>query len=78
MQIMPMLLGYARVSTEGQELHGQLEALAVAGCERTYSEKASGADSERKALGKLLREAQEGDVVVVTRLDRRRERPADQ
>ena len=65
-----MLLGYARVSTDGQELQAQLEALAAAGCEKTYREKASGADSERKELAKLLRETNPGDTIVVTRLDR--------
>jgi DNA invertase Pin-like site-specific DNA recombinase len=65
-----MLLGYARVSTDGQELQGQLEALAAAGCEKSYSEKASGADGERKALARLLKAAVAGDTIVVTRLDR--------
>jgi DNA invertase Pin-like site-specific DNA recombinase len=65
-----MLLGYARVSTDGQELQGQLEALAAAGVEKTYSEKASGADGSRKALAKLLQQARPGDTIVVTRLDR--------
>ena len=65
-----MLRGYARVSTDAQSLEGQLEALKAAGCQRVYSEKGSGADSDRKALAKLMREAAVGDVVVVTRLDR--------
>jgi DNA invertase Pin-like site-specific DNA recombinase len=65
-----MLLGYARVSTDAQGLEGQLEGLRAAGCKQIYSEKRSGADSERKALAKLLKEAGPGDTVVVTRLDR--------
>jgi DNA invertase Pin-like site-specific DNA recombinase len=65
-----MLLGYARVSTDAQGLEAQLEALKTAGCERVYSEKQSGADINRKALAKLLKEAGPGDVLVVSRLDR--------
>jgi DNA invertase Pin-like site-specific DNA recombinase len=65
-----VLLGYARVSTDAQGLEAQIEALQAAGCERLYSEKRSGADADRKALGKLLKEASPGDIVVVTRLDR--------
>jgi DNA invertase Pin-like site-specific DNA recombinase len=65
-----MLLGYARVSTDAQGLAAQMEALKTAGCRRIYSEKRSGADSDRKALAKLLRAASPGDIVVVTRLDR--------
>ena len=65
-----MLLGYARVSTDAQSLDAQLAALKVAGCERVYSEKRSGADSSRQALAKLIKEASPGDTVVVTRLDR--------
>jgi DNA invertase Pin-like site-specific DNA recombinase len=61
---------YARVSTDAQSLLGQLEALKAAGCQRVYSEKGSGVDSERKALARLMREASAGDVVVVTRLHR--------
>jgi DNA invertase Pin-like site-specific DNA recombinase len=65
-----VLLGYARVSTDAQSLEAQLEALKAAGCERVYSEKRSGADSDRKALARLIKEASAGDVVIVTRLDR--------
>src|SRR5262249_56259171 len=42
----------------------------AAGCERTYAEKRSGADGERKELGRLLNAARPDDTVVVTRLDR--------
>ena len=47
-----------------------MEALTAAGCEKIYSEKRSGADTDRKALAKLLKEAGPGDTIVVTRLDR--------
>jgi DNA invertase Pin-like site-specific DNA recombinase len=62
--------GYARVSTTGQELDTQLEQLKEAGCVRIFQEKVSGAKSDRAQLQKLLRVLREGDVVVVTRLDR--------
>ena len=65
-----MILGYARVSTDGQSLEAQLTALKAAGCERIYAEKRSGAETDRKALAKLMRDASPGDTVVVTRLDR--------
>jgi DNA invertase Pin-like site-specific DNA recombinase len=65
-----MRLGYARVSTTEQDLSGQIEALRTAGCERVYSEKKTGATGDRAALQRMLKEAQPGDVIVVTRLDR--------
>jgi DNA invertase Pin-like site-specific DNA recombinase len=66
-----MLRGYARVSTDGQSLEAQLEALKAAGAEKIYAEKMSGAKAhDRQALTKLLREANPGDTIVVTRLDR--------
>jgi DNA invertase Pin-like site-specific DNA recombinase len=65
-----MLLGYARVSTDAQSLEAQMAALKVAGCERIYAEKRSGADTDRKALAKLMEKASPGDTIVVTRLDR--------
>lgn len=63
-------VGYARVSTVGQTLELQLQALKEYGCRRIYREKASGADAERAELQKLLEDLKEGQVVVVTRLDR--------
>ena len=64
------LLGYARVSTDGQSLSAQLDQLYAAGAARVFRETASGAKAERAQLTKLLREVEHGDVVVVTRLDR--------
>ena len=65
-----MKIGYARVSTTEQDLSGQLAALKEAGCTRVYSEKKSGANGDRAALQRMLKEVQSGDIVVVTRLDR--------
>jgi len=64
------IYGYARVSTDGQTLASQDAQLHAAGCVKTYSEKVSGAQSDRAELGKLLKRLQPGDVLVVTRLDR--------
>ena len=65
-----MLLGYARVSTDDQTTRLQLDALEAAGCERTFSERASGAGAERPVLADLLTHTRQGDTVVVWRLDR--------
>jgi len=65
-----MLLGYARVSTDDQDLALQRKALREAGCRRTYAEKVSGARRDRPELERLLDNVREQDVVVVTRLDR--------
>ena len=62
--------GYARVSTDGQTLASQDAQLHAAGCAKVYSEKASGARTDRPELAKLLRRLDEGDVLMVTRLDR--------
>ncbi|MFB6419006.1 recombinase family protein [Bradyrhizobium tunisiense] len=64
-----MIYGCARVSTGGQSLAGQLDALGrEAGC--IFAEKISGAKSNRPQLEKLLRSIRAGGVVIVTRLDR--------
>jgi DNA invertase Pin-like site-specific DNA recombinase len=64
------IYGYARVSTDGQTLAAQDAALHAAGCAKVYSEKASGAKADRAELRKLVSRLGEGDVLMVTRLDR--------
>lgn len=64
------IIGYARVSTDGQTLDAQQAALASAGAERVYSEKVSGAQTDRKQLAKAIDALGAGDVLLVTRLDR--------
>ncbi len=67
-----MLIGYARVSTDDQNLDMQVEALKKAGVSEDYifTDKASGAATKRDGLACALRAVQEGDVLVVWSLDR--------
>jgi DNA invertase Pin-like site-specific DNA recombinase len=65
-----MIIGYARVSTDGQTLDAQQAALTAAGAERLFAEKISGAQTDRKALAKAVAALGAGDVLLVTRLDR--------
>ena len=62
------LVGYARVSTGGQSLEVQLRALAE--CNKVFQEKVSGASDDRPQLTLLLDYVKEGDVMMVTKLDR--------
>ena len=65
-----MLVGYARVSTQDQNPVLQLDALAGAGCERVFTEKASGAQRERPKLAEALDYMRAGDTLVIWKLDR--------
>lgn len=65
-----MYMGYARVSTEDQNLAIQLQALERAGCRRMFQEKVSGARRQRPELARMLEHIREGDTVVVWKLDR--------
>jgi predicted site-specific integrase-resolvase len=65
-----MIVGYARVSTDGQTLDAQRATLKAAGVERTYAEKISGAKTNRRQLQLAIEALGVGDVLLVTRLDR--------
>ena len=60
-----MKIGYARVSTQEQNLDLQLDALQKEGCEKIFQEKASGAQRDRPELQKALDYMREGDTLVV-------------
>lgn len=65
-----MIYGYARVSTQEQELHTQIDALRKAGVDFVFEEKKSGGDTKRAELEKVLVLLQPGDTLVVYKLDR--------
>ncbi len=65
-----MKIGYARVSTQDQNIDLQLDALKKYGCSVIYQEKKSGKNSERPELKKMLQTVREGDVLVIWKLDR--------
>jgi DNA invertase Pin-like site-specific DNA recombinase len=65
-----MIIGYARVSTDSQSLQAQQSALEAAGAERIFAEKVSGTVTDRRQLAKAIASLREGDVLLVTRLDR--------
>lgn len=65
-----MLIGYARVSTDDQNLDLQKDALNQAGCDRIFEDRMSGAKAERPGLSDALSHARAGDTLVVWRLDR--------
>ena len=65
-----MIIGYARVSTDGQTLDSQIEHLSSSGCQKVFAETASGAKTDRRELRRFMASLAAGDVLVVVRLDR--------
>ena len=67
-----MLIGYARVSSEGQNLDRQIDALTVAGIDKRniYKEKVTGTKTNRPELHKMLNELQHGDIIIISELTR--------
>ena len=63
-------VGYARVSTQDQNLSLQLDALAAAGCGKVFEDRASGARADRAGLQAALDYVRDGEVLVVWKLDR--------
>ena len=66
----PLLIGYARVSTEDQNLELQLGALKKAGCSKVFTDKTSGANADRPGWKEALSHLRETDTLVVWKLDR--------
>lgn len=65
-----MLIGYARISTDDQNLDAQLDALNAAGAVRIFDDRISGSARHRPELDRMLDQLREGDVVAVTKYDR--------
>jgi DNA invertase Pin-like site-specific DNA recombinase len=65
-----LLLGYARVSTDDQDLTNQRAELHAVGCTKIFSEKITGTRRDRPELARMLDHLRPGDIVTVTRLDR--------
>src|SRR6202011_1887173 len=65
-----MIYGYARVSTDAQDLTSQLAQLKAAGCEKVFREKITGTTADRPQLRKLMAAISHGDVVIIPAVDR--------
>ena len=65
-----MIFGYARVSTQDQNLDMQIDELKKQGCERIYKEKITGTKKDRPELEEMLKTLRAGDTVIVYKLDR--------
>src|SRR3954469_7343252 len=65
-----MIYGYARVSTDAQDLTSQLAQLKAAGCEKIFREKITGTTADRPQLKKLMAALAHGDVVIIPAVDR--------
>jgi len=72
-----MIYGYARVSTDAQDLTIQRDQLTAAGCERIYSDKFTGTDADRPQLKKLMAALGPGDTVIIPAVDRLARDPTD-
>ena len=59
-----MLIGYARVSTTGQNLESQIEHLQAEGCDKIFQEKLTGFDRRRPQLEKMLKQIEPGDTLI--------------
>ncbi len=64
------VIGYARVSTDGQSVDAQVAELLAAGAEKVFKEKVTGAKADRAELKRAMAAVKDGDVFIVTRLDR--------
>lgn len=64
------VFGYARVSTDEQELHRQVDALSKEGYDRLFTEKVTGAKRDRPELNRLLDTLREGDTVLILEISR--------
>ena len=65
-----MIIGYARVSTDDQNLDSQTDALSAAGAEKMFADRISGSRRARPELDRMMDQLREGDVVTVTKYDR--------
>jgi DNA invertase Pin-like site-specific DNA recombinase len=70
LKVFGMIIGYARISTDGQNLDGQIDALKAAGAEKIFADKITGTARSRPELDRLLDQLRQGDVITVTKYDR--------